>query len=117
MILLSNATKYSPAGAEVMVIGRMNNGSVEVTVKDQGPGMPADFDNSLFTGAQGVNSNNHLNRGMGAGLGLQIARQIVEMHSGRIWFENSASRGAEFHFTLPMRVRRPQELRTVARSR
>jgi signal transduction histidine kinase len=47
---------------------------------------------------------------------LPIARQIVEMHGGRIWFESAPGQGTEFHFTLPIRVKPSRELRPVARS-
>jgi signal transduction histidine kinase len=117
LILLSNSTKYSPAGTEVVVSSRANADNVEVTVRDHGPGMPVDFDDTLLVGSQpgGASSADHLNRGFAAGLGLQIARQIVEMHSGRIWFENVDSQGCEFHFTLPLRVRTPREFEAITR--
>jgi two-component system clock-associated histidine kinase SasA len=52
----------------------------------------------------------------GAGLGLQIARQIVNMHGGRIWFESAAGKGSEFHFTLPIQAGSSRELKAVARN-
>jgi signal transduction histidine kinase len=114
-ILLGNATKYSPAGSEVVVTSRANADDVEVSVKDQGPGMSADFDDGSFAGnRRRAGSVNRLNRNIGAGLGLQIARQIVEMHGGRIWFESAARQGTEFHFTLPVRARATRELKVVA---
>ena len=87
-------------------------------MNDQGPGMPVDFDNGLFVGYRRphANSANRVNRGIGAGLGLPIARQIVEMHGGRIWFESAPGQGTEFHFTLPIRVKPSRELKPVARS-
>ena len=100
-ILLSNATKYSPAGREVSITSRANSDGVEMTVKDQGPGMPADLNGQP---------------GSGTGLGLEIARQIAEMHGGRIWFESSPGRGTEFHFTLPKRIRPSREIAAVART-
>ena len=50
------------------------------------------------------------------GLGLAIARQIVEMHRGRIWFDSASGQGTEFHFTLPVKVRQTQEIKAVART-
>jgi two-component system clock-associated histidine kinase SasA len=116
--LLNNAIKYSPTGSDVLVTSGSNAESVEVSVKDQGPGMPVDFDNGLFVGYRRLHANsvNRVNRGIGSGLGLPIARQIVEMHGGRIWFESAPGHGTEFHFTLPIRVKPSHELKAVARS-
>jgi signal transduction histidine kinase len=117
-ILLSNATKYSLAGAEVLVRSRASSDEVEVIVKDQGRGMPANFDGGLLNTNQRPpgSSIKGLNQGIGAGLGLQIARQIVEMHGGRIWFESTAGKGSVFHFTLPVQVRPTRELQAIARN-
>jgi signal transduction histidine kinase len=117
-ILLSNATKYSPAGREILVTSRSSANDVEITVKDQGRGMPADFDDGMFAGSQRrrASSGSRPNRAVAGGLGLQIARQIVQMHGGRIWFESEVGKGSEFHFTLPIQVRQSQELRAVARN-
>jgi signal transduction histidine kinase len=117
-ILLSNATKYSAAGREILVTSRSSANDVEITVKDQGRGMPADFDDGMFAGSQRrrASSGSRPNRSVAGGLGLQIARQIVQMHGGRIWFESVVGKGSEFHFTLPLQVRQSQELRAVARN-
>jgi signal transduction histidine kinase len=116
-ILLSNATKYSPAGRQVVVTSRASGGDVELSVKDQGRGMPSDFDDGLSIGNQPrrANAGSGLSQD-GAGLGLQIARQIVNMHGGRIWFESAAGKGSEFHFTLPIQARSSRELKAVARN-
>jgi signal transduction histidine kinase len=116
-ILLSNATKYSPAGREIVVTSRASANEVEITVKDQGRGMPADYDDGLLAGSQRqrATSGSRMNRAVAAGLGLQIARQIVQMHGGRLWHEGVSGKGTEFHFTLPVQVRPTQELRAVAR--
>lgn len=117
-ILLSNATKYSRTGSEIVVTSRATAHNVEVTVKDQGSGMPADFDDGLFVGYQTRPSDSvtSLNRGVGTGLGLPIARQIIEMHGGRIWFDSTTAEGTEFHFTLPIKVRPSPEMKAVART-
>jgi signal transduction histidine kinase len=117
-ILLGNAVKYSPAGSEVAVTSQLNGESVTVTVKDHGPGMPSDFDDGLFVGyrRQGSSTGNGVNRGAGTGLGLPIARQIVQMHGGRIWFETVTGQGSDFHFSLPLTLRPSRQLRAVART-
>ena len=104
--LVANALKYSHGAVAISSASR--NGSVEVSVKDSGPGMPPDFDSRLFIG--------RMNGSGGTGLGLPIARQIVEMHGGRIWFESDPEQGTEFHFTLPTRLRPTAELGPVSRS-
>ena len=117
-ILLSNAVKYSPAGSEVVVSSELNARNVEVMVKDRGWGMPLDFDDGLFVGyqRQPSTSGEGTNRAGATGLGLPIARQIVEMHGGRIWFDSAVGQGSEFHFTLPIQLRPSTELQAVARA-
>ncbi|TMF78274.1 MAG: HAMP domain-containing histidine kinase [Chloroflexi bacterium] len=117
-ILLSNAVKYSPAGSEVVVSSELNARNVEVMVKDRGRGMPLDFDDGLFVGyqRQPSTSGEGTNRAGATGLGLPIARQIVEMHGGRIWFDSTVGQGSEFHFTLPIQLRPSTELQAVARA-
>jgi signal transduction histidine kinase len=83
------------------VSGHAQPGQVVVGVKDHGAGMPADFDDQLFARYQ-WSANNPTTKVMGTGLGLPMARQIVEMHGGRIWFESQAGAGSEFHFSVPV---------------
>jgi len=115
-ILLSNAVKYSPAGTEVEVRSQATADSVEVTVQDHGPGMPPDFDDGLFVGyqRQPLNGANRMSRGGATGVGLPIARQIVEMHGGRIWFDSTVGQGTEFHFTLRLQVSPSAEPKAAA---
>jgi len=99
--LISNAVRYSPAGSEVTVTTELADLEVTVSVQDRGRGMPRDFDDGLLAGY----------RGTGTGLGLPIARQIVQMHGGRLWFESAAGHGTTFHFTLPLRLRPSRQIR------
>jgi signal transduction histidine kinase len=118
-ILLANAIKYSAGGTEVVVASRATGEDVEVSVKDHGPGMPSDFDDALFVGYQkqgsGKSNGAKMATGAGTGLGLPIARQIVELHGGRMWFDSKAGQGTEFHFTLPMKVRPSRAMAAVVR--
>jgi len=100
-ILLSNAIKYSPEGSEVAVSGRAESGYVEISVKDHGMGMPMDFDEQLF-GRFRSSADNPTTKVIGSGLGLPVAREIVDLHGGRIWFDSLAGVGSEFHFTIPI---------------
>ena len=110
-ILFSNAFKYSPAGSEVTVSAHRLPGQVVIGVRDRGVGVPADFDEKLFARYQ-WSANNPTTKVMGTGLGLPLARQIVEMHGGRIWFESKGGAGSEFHFSVPVQFTRsaPHEL-------
>jgi signal transduction histidine kinase len=69
--------------------------AVEVSVADNGVGIPPDRLNQIF-------ETFYTTKGHGTGLGLSIARTIVEMYGGRIWAENQPGGGAEFRFTLPL---------------
>jgi signal transduction histidine kinase len=119
-ILLDNAIKYSPQGGDIVVSSRTEPGQVLVSVQDHGVGMPAEFDDQLFSRYQ-WSANNPTTTVMGTGFGLPMARQIVEMHGGRIWFESKAGVGSAFHFSLPMQSNRvipPEEdLKTPAVAR
>ncbi len=103
-ILLENAIKYSPQGTEIVVSGRTGPGQVVMSVRDYGVGMPPAFDDQLFTSYQ-WSANNPTTKVIGTGLGLPMARQIVEMHGGRIWFESKLGVGSEFHFSLPAQTK------------
>jgi len=71
-----------------------HNGSVEVTVSDSGSGIASDKLPLLF-------ESFFTTRKEGMGLGLSIAKSIVDAHHGRIWAENNGGNGASFHFTVP----------------
>jgi PAS domain S-box-containing protein len=99
--LLSNAIKYSPAGGEVEVSSSLEGGYVKVSVRDQGPGIAPEFIDRLF-GRYERYEGNPRSGVIGTGLGLAIARQIVEMHRGRIWVESTLGEGSRFLFTIPV---------------
>jgi PAS domain S-box-containing protein len=102
-VLLDNAIKYSPLGGAIGVWCQAEPGQVVVTVEDHGLGMPPDFDGKLFARYQ-WSANNPTTKVMGTGLGLPMARQIVEMHGGRIWFESTPGLGSQFHFSVPLQT-------------
>lgn len=114
-ILLGNAIKYSRPGSETNVSAHPEPGQVVISVKDHGAGMPPDFDDQLFARYQ-WSADNPTTKVMGTGLGLPIARQIVEMHGGRIWFESSSGVGSSFHFSLPVQTNGASVRRADARS-
>jgi signal transduction histidine kinase len=97
--LLSNAIRHSPAGSEVSIVLTDRNGAVEIQIKDQGAGIPepdrahifeAFFQGTLATGGRGM-----------FGVGLTIAKEVVEAHDGRIEYFPRIPTGSEFRITLP----------------
>jgi signal transduction histidine kinase len=100
--LLSNARKYSPAGGPICLSARRVKNHLEVSVQDNGVGIPADALPNVFEKFFRVSSLGH--HGIrGAGLGLAICQRIIEGHGGRIWAESEGEgRGARFTFTLPL---------------
>jgi signal transduction histidine kinase len=99
-ILITNAIKFSTRGTEVRVSSRAIPGHVQISVKDNGPGMPKDFDRELF-GRYKSSIANATTRVVGSGLGLPMAREIVDLHGGKIWFESEVRVGTVFHVTIP----------------
>jgi signal transduction histidine kinase len=100
--LLDNAVKYSPQGGLVVVRGEVDEGEVVISVADQGVGIAPEHLNRLFEKFFRVESGlgRHV---VGSGLGLPIARTIVESHGGRIWAESQVGEGSTLYFTLPLR--------------
>ena len=98
--LLGNALRYTPDGSEVYVAATRTAEGVKVTVQDSGPGFNPDDLPRLFE--QFYRGEQARSRATGgAGLGLAIARGIVEAHNGRIWAENAPEQGALVGFILP----------------
>ena len=100
--LLSNASKYSPPASTITIrlAQATDPGFIQVSVADQGPGIPAQHQARLFTPFYRTPSET-ARRVSGAGLGLYIARALVELHGGRIWFESATDRGTTFHVSFP----------------
>lgn len=100
--LLTNALKFCGRDCRVTVEARASGDGLVVGVRDTGPGIPAEEQAHLFERYwQG-----RLARGHSAGLGLPIAKAIVEAHGGRIWIDSEEGEGTAVWFTLPAAERR-----------
>jgi signal transduction histidine kinase len=100
--LVGNAIKFTDKG-EVRVTAKAVNGHFNVSVIDTGPGIPAEHQARIFEQFHQVDNSNTKARG-GTGLGLAIAKQIIEMHGGRIWVESAIGKGSTFQMELPTRA-------------
>jgi signal transduction histidine kinase len=101
--LVENAVKYSPAGGEVRVSTRAENGHVHVAVSDRGPGIPSEHQRLIFEKFGRAKPGDKTKPG--TGLGLYIARSIAEAHGGGIAVESVPNGGATFTLTLPLDAR------------
>ncbi|MGH2592867.1 MAG: ATP-binding protein [Anaerolineae bacterium] len=98
--LIGNAIKYSPNGGSIRVSGRVMPDAVEITVSDEGIGIPVEEQPRIFE--RFYRADDALSRRtQGSGLGLYIAKAIVEAHGGHIEVSSTPGRGAAFSFTLP----------------
>ncbi len=98
--LITNALKYSPPDAPVVIrVGRLD-GDALISVTDQGMGIPLEDLHRLFERFYRAKAGKQ--RAEGLGLGLYITRLIVEAHGGRIWAESQVGKGSTFFFTLPL---------------
>ncbi len=101
--LVSNAIKYSPAGGEVRIIGRIENDteSLLIGIKDQGMGIPETAQKKLFTKFYRVDNKSTRKVG-GTGIGLFLVKNLVDAHKGQIWVESEAGQGTTFWFRIPL---------------
>ncbi len=104
--LIENAIKYTPAGGKIVVEISSDSESLKVMVKDNGIGILKDQQSRIFTkyfrGTNALKTETE-----GTGLGLFIAKNIVEVHGGKIWFTSEEGKGTSFFFTVPIAVLAP----------
>ncbi len=102
--LLDNAAKYTPPGSAIRIGARVGRRQLEISVEDEGAGLPGNDPQILFEKFQRGAPEGAVG---GIGLGLTICRTILSLHGGRVWAENRAPHGAAFRFTLPLPEHQP----------
>ncbi len=101
--LLSNACQYTPTGGEVRLLAKAQKDEVVIAVMDNGIGIPPEHLPHLFTRFYRVDKSRSRQEGGGSGIGLTIARHLVEAHGGRIWAESAGvGKGSTITFALPV---------------
>jgi PAS domain S-box-containing protein len=108
--LVGNALKFTPPGGTVRIAAARRGGQVELAVSDTGPGIPPEQLAHLFDRFWQANKRDR----RGAGLGLAIAKAIVEAHGGQIQVESELGRGATFRITIPIAPGADEQARNIA---
>lgn len=98
--LIVNAVRFSPRDGRIVLRGERAGDAVQCSVVDAGPGIPADQIEKVFERFVQGNANDR----RGLGLGLFIAKRIIEGHSGRIWAESTLGQGTTVLFTIPIQA-------------
>ena len=113
--LVGNAIKFTPSGGSIVVSAGSADGTALVTIQDSGPGISSSVRPHIFERFYQADESGK----QGRGLGLFIAKSLVEAQGGAIWVDSGAQGGARFSFTLPLapraRVDRPTQAMEPAR--
>ncbi len=97
--LVTNATRYTPAGSPIWVKAQLDRGDILLTVEDAGPGVPDEMKDAIFEAfRQGREQVRH---SPGVGIGLSLVARFAELHGGRAWVEDRPGGGASFKVLLP----------------
>lgn len=97
--IMSNAIKYSPDNSVIHVLIENKDNDCIVKIADQGPGIPADQQEKVFSRFYQIAASHSQ---PGSGIGLHIVNQYVKMHGGRVWIEDNKPHGAVFCFNIPV---------------
>jgi len=104
--LIGNALQYTPRGGKVRLSAERTGDEIRVSVIDTGVGIPAEHLGQIFDRFYRVDKSRSRQAGGGSGIGLTIAKHLVEAHGGRIWPESAGEgKGSTFVFTLPVSER------------
>ena len=98
--LLVNALKFTPQDGNIDVFASINGEFIEVTIKDNGIGIPADEIDNLFRLDARLQRQKSMSE-KGTGLGLLLCKEFIEKNGGEIWVSSTPGRGSSFTFTLP----------------
>ena len=101
--LLNNAIKYTPDKGTVILNAAGSENELRCEISDNGPGIPADEREKIFDKFERVTAEKQ----EGTGLGLAIAKDIVDLHKGKLWVESETGKGSTFIFTLPRGISFP----------
>jgi two-component system phosphate regulon sensor histidine kinase PhoR len=113
--LVDNAAKYTPEGGSVDLSAAARNGSVVVSVKDTGVGIPPESGEFIFEPFYRVRGTRAQQGQASSGLGLALAKRVVEAQGGTISFESKVGKGTTFTFTLELAKRRRKRKQKVGR--
>jgi two-component system, sensor histidine kinase len=94
--LLSNAVKFTAPGSKIRFEAQRDGDGVTFIVEDEGPGIPVEHQERIFEQFYRLSGDRE-----GTGLGLPVAKQLVELHGGRIWLESEPGKGSRFLFDIP----------------
>ncbi len=100
--LISNAIKFTKRDGEVKVYADQNSEGTTITVSDNGIGMEEDKIAQLWN-SETLQTTRGTENEKGAGIGLMLCKELVEMHGGKIWVESRVGKGSDFKFTIPQR--------------
>jgi signal transduction histidine kinase len=101
--LISNAVKFSPAGAAVEVRAEARGPTMRVEIRDRGPGVAREYRDVIFEPFRQAEATDSRQKG-GTGLGLAICRAIVQQHEGQMGVDDRDGGGSVFWFTVPART-------------
>jgi len=102
--LMTNATKFTPKGGNITLRARKRDTGLVIEVQDTGIGIAKDEQARLFQPYSRLSADRQ--RHPGLGLGLALAKQVVELHGGKIWVESEPGKGSTFSFSLPLDARK-----------
>lgn len=109
--IISNALKFTPVGGRIVIACKSGKSEVTISITDNGTGIRADEYAKVFNRFYSGDKSSG-----GSGIGLALAKAIIEQHKGRIWVDSVYGQGASFHFTIPLGSDHfsPEELSTLS---